>query len=323
MIPLPTIFKTISQEDNKGVFEIGGLYPGYGLTVANGIRRALLSSLSGTAVTKVYIEGVSHEFSTMANVKEDVIQILLNLKKLKFVLPDNQPQQISLEAKGEKKVTGADFNLSPQIKLSNPEQHIATLVNSKARLSITITIESGVGYQTVEDRQSEKSVIGEISLDASFSPVERVSYRVENMRVGDRTDFNKIFLTIETNGIINPEAALIAASGILGDHFKLIADSFQPKKEKPVADKEKKAGKDNKTTKTASKVKKEDPKKLKIEDLGLSSRVATSLQEGGVKSVAGLVGKTSEKILEIEGMGEKGLKEIEKVLKKIGLVLKK
>ena len=318
MIPLPSSFKIISREGNQAVFEIGGLYPGYGLTVANSLRRVLLSSLSGTAITKVHIEGAPHEFSTISHVKEDVIQILLNLKKLKFILPDEQPQQVSLEAKGEKKITGADFNLSPQVKIANPSQHIATLTSSKANLVMTLTVESGAGYQSVEQRQSEKSVVGEMLLDANFSPVERVSYRVENMRVGDRTDFNRICLTIETNGVISPEEALINSCLRLKEHFELISQSFQPeKKPKAAAKKESKKESqksDNKKEATA--------KKMKIEELGLSARVASSLEEGGIKTVAGLLAKSVDKILEIPGMGDKGLDEVKKVLKKLDLKLK-
>lgn len=313
MISLPSSFKTISREGNKGVFEISGLYPGYGLTVANSLRRVLLSSLPGTAITKVYIEGVPHEFSTISHVKEDVIQILLNLKKLRFILPDDQPQQVSLEAKGEKKITGADFNLSPQVQISNPNEPIATLTSSKAHLAITVTVEKGTGYQPVESRQSEKSMVGEILLDANFSPVERVSYRVENMRVGDRTDFNRVCLTIETNGVITPEEALIKSCELLKDHFDLIGQSFQP--EKPKATTKKKAEK-------SGRPKPAEAKKLKIEELNLSARVASSLQEGGVKTVAGLIAKSPDKILDIPGMGEKGLDEIKKALKKLDLNLK-
>lgn len=313
MISLPSSFKTISREGNKGIFEISGLYPGYGLTIANSLRRVLLSSLPGTAITKVYIEGVPHEFSTISHVKEDVIQVLLNLKKLRFILPDDQPQQVSLEAKGEKKITGADFNLSPQVKISNPSEPIATLTNSKARLAITVTVEQGTGYQPVESRQAEKSMVGEILLDANFSPVERVSYRVENMRVGDRTDFNRVCLTIETNGVITPEEALIQSCKLLKDHFDLIGQSFQP--EKPKATAKKKAEK-------SGRPKPAEAKKLKIEELNLSVRVASSLQEGGVKTVAGLIAKSPDKILDIPGMGEKGLDEIKKALKKLDLNLK-
>lgn len=311
MISLPSAFKTISREENKAVFEIAGLYPGYGLTIANSLRRVLLSSLPGTAVTKVSIDGVSHEFSTINHVKEDVIQILLNLKKLKFVLPDNQSQVVSLEVKGEKKVIGRDFELTPQVKLVNPNEHIATLTNAKARLAITITIEHGIGYQTVEARQIGKAMANEIVLDAAFSPIERVSYRVENMRVGEKTNFNKIFLTIETSGVITPEQALILASNLLGEHFKLIGQSFQPTESKP---------KKEKTVKEAEG--ESDAKKMKIKDLNISSRIISSLEAGGIKTVAGLVSKSPEKIMEMEGMGEKGLIELKKSLKKMGLSLK-
>ncbi len=311
MIPLASTFKTISREDNRAVFEIGGFYPGYGLTVANALRRVLLSSLSGTAVTRVKIEGAPHEFSTLPHVKEDVIQILFNLKKLKFVLPDDHPYQTSLEVKGERKVAGRDFNLSPQVKLTNPGEHIATLTNAKARLVVTITIESGVGYQPAEVRQAGKSVIGDILLDAAFSPVERVAYRVENMRVGNRTDFNKIILTVETNGAVAPEDALTRSASLLSDHFKIIADSFKTEKPKKAEIVKKKNLKND-----------VEVKKIKIEEISISARTAGVLQQGGIKTVSGLISKTPEKVLAIEGMGEKGLNEVKKALKKLGLNLK-
>jgi len=223
--------------------------------------------------------GKEGEIDIIANhVKEDVIQILLNLKKLKFVLPDDQPQVVSLEVKGEKEVTGRDFELTPQVKLVNPGEHIATLTSSKAQLAINITIESGVGYQTVESRESGKSLANEIVLDAAFSPIEKIAYQVENMRVGDKTNFNRIFLTIETNGSITPEKALIEASGLLEEHFKLIASSFQLSETK----------KTKKTEKT------EDAKKMKIADMGLSARITASLEAGGIKTVAGLISKTTK-----------------------------
>ncbi len=224
MITLPDQIKTISKDGNKAVFEIGPLMPGYGATIANPLRRVLLSSMEGAAVTSIKIKGVDHEFSTIEDVKEDVIEIILNVKKLRFKLFGNEPVKISLDVKGEKEVTGSDLKLSSDIELINNDQYIATLTSKKASLSIELDVEKGIGYVPVEMRKKEKLAIGAIAIDAIFSPVHLVNFAIDNVRVGDRIDFNKILMTIETDGSISPEEALQKAAIILNDHFKIVSE---------------------------------------------------------------------------------------------------
>jgi DNA-directed RNA polymerase subunit alpha len=227
MIPLPLKPKIIEKKGNFVKFEIEALYPGYGVTVGNSLRRVLLSSLPGAAITQMKIKGIPHEFSTIPGILEDVILIMQNLKQLRFRLFTEEPQKATLKVKGEKEVKGADFELPAQVELVNPDCHIATLTDKKAELDMEIVIEKGVGYSPREARKKEKLEIGAIPVDAIFTPAKRVSYKIENMRVGERTDFDRLFLEIETDGTISPEEALLQASDILVKHFSLFAEAFK------------------------------------------------------------------------------------------------
>jgi len=217
------VIKKVSETANIGVFEIEGLYAGYGLTVGNSLRRVLLSSLPGAAVTTIKIKGVPHEFSTMAGVKEDMVEVATNFKKLRFAMHTDEPQILNIDVKGEKTVSGADIEMPSDVELMNPETHLATLTDKKTEFSVEIRVERGLGYWPVERRSQEKLPVGAIALDAIFSPVQKVNYTVENMRVGDRTDYNRIKLEIETDGTISPSSALHKASNILKDHFEKVA----------------------------------------------------------------------------------------------------
>lgn len=229
MIPLPLKPKIIKKEKNKAVFEIEALYPGYGVTIGNSLRRVLYSSLSGAAITQMRLKGVSHEFSTLPGVLEDVVNIMLNLKQLRFKLFTDEPQKGFLKLKGEKEVKGSDFKLPSQVELVNKEVHVATLTSKSAELEMEIQIEKGLGYQPRELRKKpkEKSEIGVIYLDAIFTPIKRVAFKVENMRVGERTDFDRLFLEIETDGTIPPEDAFGQAAEILVNHFDLFSQTFK------------------------------------------------------------------------------------------------
>ncbi len=231
--------------DNNAVFEIESLYPGYGITVGNAIRRVLLSSLTGAAVTEVKIKNAPHEFATIEGVKEDVLHILMNIKQLRFKIFTDEPQTATLKLKGEKEALGKDFDLSDDLKLSNPDLHIATITDKNTELEIEIKVEKGLGY-VFEDKE-EKKGIGVIGLDASFTPVRKANYVVENMRVGKRTDFDKVSLEIETDGTVTPEEALTEALNILLLHFNFLMGEMSammpaPKEEK-VEEKPKKARK--------------------------------------------------------------------------------
>lgn len=221
---LPRPPKVTKHEDYQATIEIDDLYPGYGTTLGNAIRRVLLSSIPGAAITTVKIVGVSHEFSTIPNVMEDVIHILLNLKQVRFKLFKDEPANIGLSAKGETKVTAADFQGSADVEIINPEAYIATLTDKKASLEIECEISQGVGYEPIERRKKDKLPVGSIAVDAIYTPIRKVRFNVENMRVGDRTDFNKLVFEIETDGSISPEAAFKKAVDILDEHIKVVSE---------------------------------------------------------------------------------------------------
>lgn len=211
--------KKISETITDGVFEIEGLYNGYGLTLGNALRRTLFSSLPGAAITQVKIKGVDHEFSTISGVLEDIVEICLNLKKIRFRILVDEPQTLTLKIKGEKEVLASDIKAGSQIEIISPDIHIATLSSKSAELDMELVVEKGLGYVPVEVRKFEKLPVGTIALDSLFSPVVKVNFSVENMRVGDRTDYNKLKLEIKTDGSITPSSALHKAGNILKDHF--------------------------------------------------------------------------------------------------------
>ena len=248
MIPLPIKPKITKKEKNKAIFEIENLYPGYGATIGNSLRRVLISSLEGATATQVKIKNVSHEFSTIPGVLEDVFNIMLNLKQLRFKMFTDEPQKAILKVKGEKNVKGSDLKLPSQLELVSKDVHMATLTDKKAELEMEIQVEKGVGYVPKEARQSQKAEIGILPLDAIFTPIRNVAFNIENMRVGKRTDFDKLFLEIETDGTVSPQEAFSQASDILFKHFDLFSQAFKTEK-KIVAKKEAKIKKDEKKEK--------------------------------------------------------------------------
>ncbi len=216
--------KRVSEDEKNGVFEIDGLYRGYGVTIGNALRRVLLSSLPGSAITRFKIKGAGHEFTSLPGVVEDVVEIGLNLKKIRFVFNSKEPQTLTLKVKGEKTVTAADIKGNAEVGVVNGDVHIATLSSKDAELDLEITVEKGLGYVPVLAQKMGKLPIGTIALDAIFSPVRNVNFTVSNMRVGEKIDYNKVRLEVETDGTISPSRAIHKASDILLDHFKNIAD---------------------------------------------------------------------------------------------------
>lgn len=251
MIPLPTSIKTKKVSDNNTIFEIESLYPGYGITLGNAIRRVLLSSLNGAAVTEVKIKNAPHEFATIPGVKEDILHVLMNIKQLRFKLFTDDPQIATLIVKGEKEVTGKDFECPADLKLANPGLHIATITDKNTELEIEIKIEKGVGY-VFEDKEIKRD-IGVIGMDAIFTPIKKVNYVVENMRVGNKTDFDKISLEIETDGTIKPEEAFAESLNILLSQFGFMAEQIGGVKEEAVKEEEVKEPKKKAVKKTTKK----------------------------------------------------------------------
>lgn len=308
-ILLPSKPKIVSEDGFSGVYEIDGLYPGYGHTLGNSLRRIILSSLPGVAITSVKIDGVQHEFSTIAGVKEDVITILLNLKRIRFSMIGDEPQVVTIDVKGERIVTAKDVEVGGQVEITTPDQYICELTQKGTVFSVELTLEKGLGYVSKENLRKEKTPIGTIALDAAFTPIRRVSYEVENMRVGDRTDHNRLRLIIETDGTISPrkalessiEAMIVQLQAIVGFRDTLTTSSEL----------------------NAEEVTEEvDLTKVKIEDLDISKRSQNALVEAGIKSVAGLVRKNEQDLLEIDGIAEKGVEEIKLALAKFSVSLK-
>jgi DNA-directed RNA polymerase subunit alpha len=324
MIPLPLPPKVIHKKKNQAVFEIEGLYPGYGVTIGNALRRVLISSLQGAAVTEVKIKGASHEFSTMPGILEDGIMILLNLKKLRFKIHEGDSYKIELKVKGEKEVTGADFKIPSQVELANPDTHIATITDKKTEFEMEIQIQKGLGYEPKDRRKiqvenkgvallagTKKSEIGVIALDAIYTPIKNTNFQVENMRVGDRTDFDKLSIEIETDGTITPEEAFFEASDILIKHFNIIfegkASKSAEKAEKALEDKEEKSA---------------DALQISVEDMKLTGRTLSALLKNNIKTIGGILRKSENSLSELEGMGDKAISEIKRKIKKLGLELK-
>lgn len=311
MIPLPLPPKVIQKKKNQAVFEVEGLYPGYGVTIGNSLRRVLLTSLQGASVTEVKIKGASHEFSTIPGVLEDTIMILLNIKNLRFKIFEGESHKIELKSKGEGPVTGADFKCPSQVKLVNPDLHIATITDKKTELNIEIQVEKGIGYVPKDQVKKGKAEIGAMAQDAIFTPIRNVNFQVENMRVGDRTDFDKLSLEIETDGTITPEEAFFEACDILIKHFNII---FEGKAGKPASEQGSGEAKEEKGE--------EDITKLLVEDMKLTGRTLNVLLNNGIKTVGGIVRKSEKSLSELEGMGEKAISEIKRKIKKLGLELK-
>jgi DNA-directed RNA polymerase subunit alpha len=311
-ITLPSKPRVVSEEGMQGVYEIDSLYPGYGHTLGNSLRRIILSSLPGAAVTSVKIEDVQHEFATIEGVRESVMEILLNLKRVHFTLHGDEPQTIRLSVKGPKEITAADFSLPTQVEVANPEQHIAD-VAGKISFELEATIERGLGYVAREALTKDKVDIGTIALDATFTPIRRANYEVENMRVGDRTDFNRLRILIETNGTIAPREALESSIEIMIHQLKSIV-GFQEGQEDEVEETASSANDDSAAGKETS--------KAKVEDMGLSARISGALADAGIKSAAGITRKTASALKELDGIGDKAVEEIEAALAVLGLSLK-
>ncbi len=315
-ILLPSKPKIISEEGVSGVFEIEGLYPGYGHTLGNSLRRIILSSLPGVAITSVKITGVNHEFSVMDGVKEDVITILLNLKKIRMRFSTDEPQLINLKIKGEKVITAGDLDLPGQVEVLNPEQIIATLTTKSAELEMEIHAEKGLGFVPKEMLEKNRVDIGTIALDGVFTPIRRASYEVENMRVGDRTDFNKLKMFIETDGTISPKDALTKSIEIMISQLKAIVGFKEEEPEVVISSKT--------IAKDAASRGEMDPEVLKtrIESLDVSARTQNALSNANIRTVGGLARKKEKDLLEIEGLGSKGIQEIRKALGEFGITLK-
>lgn len=314
-IQLPSKPRIVSEEGNAGVYEIDNLYPGYGHTLGNSLRRIILSSIPGGAITTVKIDGVSHEFSTIPGVKEDVIAFLLNLKKVRVAIADGEEHSLSLSLKGAQRVTAGDLVTPGQVEIMNPDQHLLELTAKDAAFTAELTVQNGLGYVPKEVIQKDRVDIGVIALDAIFTPIRRVNYEVENMRVGDRTDFNRLRISIETDGSLTPREALERSVAIMIQQLKAIVGF---REEEEIVSEVSPASVTNEMREDDT-----DVLKTRIESLeGLSTRTSNALINASIRTVGGLARKSEEDILELEGIGAAGVKEIKDALRALGASLK-
>lgn len=301
-IALPEL-KTVVEDGNKATFAIEPLHSGYGMTLGNSLRRVILSSLGGAAVTAVKIDSVAHEFSTIEGVKEDVVEIILNLKKLRFRVYSDEPQYLVLTKTGAGAVTGADIKTTSDVEIVNPEQVIATLDTAKTKIGMEIRVEKGRGYVPVEHREHEKLEVGMIAVDALYSPVQRVRYSVENTRVGQVTDLDRLVLEIETDGTITPAEAVRQSASILVDHFRVAAGMSEVVSIESVPA----IATENGAT------------KLTIEEVNLSPRTTNALINNDIKTVRDLARLTDDELRDLKGFGSKAYDEVKEKLAELGL----
>ena len=325
-IGLPSKPKKVFEEGNSGVYEISGLYAGYGHTLGNSLRRIILSSIPVAGITSVKIEGVPHEFSKINSIKEDVITILLNLKKVRFKMNTDEPQTAKISASGIANVTAKDIDAPSQLEIMNKKEHIATLTSKEAKLNIEFTVEKGLGYVSREELKKDKVGIGTIVLDAVFTPIKKVNYEVENMRVGDRTDYNRLRISVETDGSITPAEAVEKSIETMIHHLKAII-GFQEKEEVKIesvsgAKKEKREETEENISVKEMEGGDKEVLKTRVQDLELSARTFNALETAGIRTLGGLVKKKEADLMEIEGAGKKVVQEIKRALGNYGLILK-
>ena len=325
-ITLPIAPRAVAHSGNEATFVIENCFPGYGITLGNSLQRVLLSSLSGAAVIGAKIEGADHEFTTLDGVLEDVLTILLNLKKVKLNLSSDEAIRGTLNikgGKGEVEVTAGNFKFPSEVKVIDPKIHLATLTSAKVNLKIEVVVERGLGYRTAtENRATHDFEAGMMAIDSIFSPVAKVNYRIDNMRVGERTDFNRLTLTIGTDGSLTPEDALAQASQTLADQFTRVAQFAAPEAVKAAkkSGKKKAAGKAGEPeggAKTAAVA------LDTLADLKLSSRITNIFEENGVGTIDALLNLGESKLGQIPGIGDKAVKEIRRKLGRLGLILNK
>lgn len=299
----------ISADRKTGRFVIEPLERGYGVTIGNSLRRVLLSSLTGAAVTRLSISGVLHEFTTIPHVREDVTDIMLNVKGLVVKLHSEGPKTIRIEKDGPGEVTGYDMVADADVDIVNPELHIADL-DTDAHLFMELTVEEGMGYVAAETNKAPDMPIGVIAMDARFTPVTKVNFEVEDTRVGQRTDYDRLVLVVSTDGSIRPDEAVEQAAAILVWHFDLFNElSLRVTDETPEEDPEEK-----------SEI--ERVFEMPIEELELSSRSSNCLKRAGIQSVGELIQKTEEEVSKVRNMGKKSLEEVKNRLAEMGLAFR-
>ncbi|MFA5993417.1 MAG: DNA-directed RNA polymerase subunit alpha [Parcubacteria group bacterium] len=320
-ITLPQKPKLTMLDEKTGKFEIEGCYPGYGTTLGNALRRVLLSSLPGSAITSVKIKGVTHEFSTVPGVLEDVIQIILNLKQVRFRSFNEEPTKVSLKVKGEKVVTAGMIECPTGIEVITKDAVIATITGAKGDLEMELEISNGIGYVPVEQQNRTEKEIGVIAVDAIYTPIRRVNYDVANMRVGKKTDYERITLEIMTDGSIEPKEAFSKAVDILVEQFSVFTTVEKEAKKEAVVVEEGPVIMEKEKEVVAEK--KDDTKKVEVTTLkNLSTRTLNVLEANKISTVGAIVKMTEAELTDLDGMGAKGVKEIKKAIGDYGVNLR-
>jgi len=302
IIVLPEI-KCIKESDTEAVFVVEPLSPGYGVTIGNSLRRTLLSSLEGAAITAVKIEGATHEFSTLPHIKEDLVEIILNLKKVRIKMHSEEPIKLQLSAKKSGPVTAAMFSVNPEVEIVNPDLVLANLDSDKGKLEMEITINKGRGYLPTEQRENEKNPIGAIAIDALFNPVTKVNFAVENTRVGGQTNLDKLTLEICTDGTVNAKDTLDYAANILVSHFSLFTSEGIAKSAE-------------KTAPIAKEEVSEEIDSIKVEEINLSTRTLNALLKNDIKTI-GDVFKHYEDLPSLPGLGARAITEIKEAISRL------
>ena len=293
----------LSEDYRYGKFVIEPLERGYGITIGNALRRILLSSLPGVAVNAIKIDGVLHEFSTIPGVKEDVTEIILTLKELSATIDGEGSRTLKIEAQGPCSITGADIICPPDVEILSKDLAIATL-DDNAKLNMEIFVDKGRGYVSAEENKTENVPIGVLPVDSIYTPVEKVSYHVENTRVGQKTDYDKLVLEVWTNGSINPQEGISLAAKVLVEHLNLFIDLTEHVSSVEIM------------------VEKEEDHEMTIEELDLSVRSYNCLKRAGINTVEELANKSEDDMMKVRNLGKKSLEEVIQKLEELGLGLK-
>lgn len=304
----PNITK-VDESTNYGKFVVEPLERGYGTTLGNSLRRILLSSLPGAAISSIQIDGVLHEFSTIDGVLEDVTQIILNIKKLALKMNTDEDKNIEIDVNGPAKVTAADIVADPDVEVLNPEQYICTVADG-GRFHVRMTVKKGRGYVAADQNKSDDMPIGVLPIDSIFTPISRVNYQVESTRVGRRNDFDKLTLDVWTNGSISPREAISLAAKILTEHLDIFVNlTDEAKNAEIMVEKEE--------------THKEKMLEMTIEELDLSVRSYNCLKRAGINTVQELTNKTEADMMKVRNLGRKSLEEVKNKLADLGLGLRK
>ena len=303
MIHTPGIVKVTEHSPTSATFSVEPLHSGYGMTLGNSLRRVALSSIAGAAITGVKFDGASHEFTTLPGVKEDIVEIILNLKGVRFRVYGENNQTVTLTKKGKGTVTAKDITVNADVEIVNPDHVIATIDDAKSSIALDITVEVGRGYRTVEEVSNQKSTSDLIAIDAIFSPVQRVRYKVENTRVGQMTDLDKLLITIETDGSITPQDAFEEASAILVNQYTALAGQTRVDTSPQLT-----SGSDATATGDLG----EDSPALmtSIEDLNLTARTTNALVNNDIHTLKDLFSLSDAELRDLKGFGSKALDEV-------------